>query len=121
MAVDDDGDCGGEACATVEIFDGGGPFNLGLYREGSGRIDAVIIKYSYCYFKDESMTLDEAEIVMLDLYCERSRIKDGHRVLDLGCGHGALTMHVARKYKNCHVTEITYSVSQKEYIEEQCK
>ncbi|KAK9081652.1 hypothetical protein Syun_031666 [Stephania yunnanensis] len=58
---------------------------------------------------------------MLDLYCERSRIKDGHRVLDLGCGHGALTMHVARKYKNCHVTEITYSVSQKEYIEEQCK
>ncbi|KAK9101425.1 hypothetical protein Scep_024855 [Stephania cephalantha] len=67
------------------------------------------------------MTLDEAEIALLDLYCERSHIKEGHRVLDLGCGHGALTMHVARKYKNCHVTGITYSVSQKEYIEEQCK
>ncbi|KAK9101431.1 hypothetical protein Scep_024861 [Stephania cephalantha] len=70
---------------------------------------------------NESMTLDEAEIALLDLYCERSHIKEGHRVLDLGCGHGALTMHVARKYKNCHVTGITYSVSQKEYIEERCK
>ncbi|KAK9101424.1 hypothetical protein Scep_024854 [Stephania cephalantha] len=79
------------------------------------------IKESCCYFKDDSITLDEAEIAMLDLYCERLQIKDGHRVLDLGCGHGALTMHVARKYKNCHVTGITYSISQKEYIEEQCK
>ncbi|KAK9101419.1 hypothetical protein Scep_024849 [Stephania cephalantha] len=79
------------------------------------------LKESCCYFKDDSITLDEAEIAMLDLYCERSQIKDGHRVLDLGCGYGALTMHVARKYKNCHVTGITYSISQKEYIEEQCK
>ncbi|KAK9131276.1 hypothetical protein Sjap_011763 [Stephania japonica] len=79
------------------------------------------IKESSCYFEDDSVTLDEAEIAMLDLHCERSQIKDGHRVLDLGCGHGALTMHVARKYKNCHVTGMTNSVSQKEYIEEQCK
>ncbi|KAK9101445.1 hypothetical protein Scep_024875 [Stephania cephalantha] len=79
------------------------------------------IKGSCAYFKDDSVTLDEAEIAMLDLYCERSQIKDGQRVLDLGCGQGALTMHVARKYKNCHVTGITNSVSQKEYIEEQCK
>ncbi|KAK9081560.1 hypothetical protein Syun_030884 [Stephania yunnanensis] len=79
------------------------------------------IKGSCAYFKDDSVTLDEAEIAMLDLYCERSLIKDGQRVLDLGCGQGALTMHVARKYKNCHVTGITNSVSQKEYIEEQCK
>ncbi|KAK9081471.1 hypothetical protein Syun_030795 [Stephania yunnanensis] len=54
----------------------------------------------------------------MDLYCERSQIKDGHRVLDLGCGQGALTMHIARKYKNCHVTGVTNSVAQKELIEE---
>ncbi|KAK9131281.1 hypothetical protein Sjap_011768 [Stephania japonica] len=79
------------------------------------------LKESCCYFKDDLVTLDEAEIAMLDLYCERSQIKDGHRVLDIACGPGALTMHIAQKYKNCHVTGITMSATQKEFIEEQCK
>ncbi|XP_058085027.1 (S)-coclaurine N-methyltransferase-like isoform X1 [Magnolia sinica] len=79
------------------------------------------VKGSCCYFMDESTTLDEAEIAMLDLYCERAQIEDGQSVLDLGCGQGAVTLHVAQKYKNCHVTGITYSVSQKHFIEEQCK
>ncbi|KAK9131284.1 hypothetical protein Sjap_011771 [Stephania japonica] len=82
---------------------------------------STICKSSCCYFKDDSVTLEEAAIAMMDLYCERSQIKDGHRVLDLGCGQGALTMHIARKYKNCHVTGLTNSVAQKELIEEQCK
>ncbi|KAK9081657.1 hypothetical protein Syun_031671 [Stephania yunnanensis] len=30
-------------------------------------------------------------------------------------------MHIARKYKNCHVTGITMSPTQKEFIEQQCK
>ncbi|KAJ8649901.1 hypothetical protein MRB53_002924 [Persea americana] len=79
------------------------------------------IKGSCCYFKEESTTLDEAETAMLDLYCERAQIKDGQSVLDLGCGQGALTLHVAQKYKNCHVTAITNSVSQKEFIEEESR
>ncbi|XP_068634588.1 (S)-coclaurine N-methyltransferase-like [Aristolochia californica] len=79
------------------------------------------VKGSCCYFKDDSMTLNEAEIAMLDLYCERAQVKDGQRVLDLGCGQGALTLHIAQKYRNCHVSAVTNSISQKEYIEEQCK
>ncbi|KAL5972708.1 hypothetical protein ACLOJK_039513 [Asimina triloba] len=79
------------------------------------------LKIICCYFKDESMTLDEAEVAMLDLYCERAQIKDGQSVLDLGCGQGALTLHVAQKYKRCRVTAITNSVSQKDFINEKCK
>ncbi|KAJ8649897.1 hypothetical protein MRB53_002920 [Persea americana] len=79
------------------------------------------VKQSCCYFRDESTTLDEAEIAMLDLYCERARIKEGQSVLDLGCGHGSLTLHIAQKYRNCHVTGITNSIEQKNYIEKQCK
>ncbi|XP_058093287.1 pavine N-methyltransferase-like [Magnolia sinica] len=79
------------------------------------------LKESSCYFKDESVTLDEAEIAMLDLCCERAQIQDGQTILDLGCGQGPFTFHVARKYKNCHVTAVTNSISQKDYIEEQCK
>ncbi|XP_058085960.1 (S)-coclaurine N-methyltransferase-like [Magnolia sinica] len=80
-----------------------------------------LIKGSCCYFKDDSTTLDEAEIAMLDLYCERAQIKDGQSVLDLGCGQGALTLHVAQKYQNCRVTAITNSASQKDFIEDQSK
>ncbi|KAK9093546.1 hypothetical protein Syun_028457 [Stephania yunnanensis] len=47
---------------------------------------------------DKSATLDDAEKAMLDLYCERAQIKDGHRILDLGCGYGAFAIHVASKY-----------------------
>ncbi|XXG42910.1 hypothetical protein AAC387_Pa01g3065 [Persea americana] len=79
------------------------------------------LKESCCYFRDESTTLDEAEMAMLDLYCERAQIKDGQSVLDLGCGQGALTLHIAQKYKNCRVTAITNSALQKDYIEKQCE
>ncbi|KAG9451881.1 hypothetical protein H6P81_004785 [Aristolochia fimbriata] len=78
-------------------------------------------KQSPCYFKDDSMTLDEAEEAMLDLYCERAQLKDGQMILELGCGQGAVTLHVAQKYKNSHVTAVTNSASQKKYIEDQCQ
>ncbi|KAK9137429.1 hypothetical protein Sjap_008023 [Stephania japonica] len=79
------------------------------------------LKMSWSYFEDESVTLDDGEITMLDLYCERAQIKDGHKVLDLGCGYGAVALHIARKYPHCHVTAITDIASQKQFIEEQCR
>ncbi|KAK9093553.1 hypothetical protein Syun_028464 [Stephania yunnanensis] len=36
------------------------------------------LKFSWSYFEDKSATLDDAEKAMLDLYCERAQIKDGH-------------------------------------------
>ncbi|KAK9086073.1 hypothetical protein Sjap_026484 [Stephania japonica] len=79
------------------------------------------LKFSWSYFEDKSSTLDDAEKAMLDLYCERAQIKDGHRILDLGCGYGALAIHIASKYPYCHVIGITDTTSQKKFIEEQCK
>ncbi|KAG9451878.1 hypothetical protein H6P81_004782 [Aristolochia fimbriata] len=80
-----------------------------------------LLKESGYYFKDESMTLDEAEEAILDLYCERAQLKDGQKVLDLGCGQGAFTLHVAQKYKDSHVTAVTNAATEKNYIEDQCK
>ncbi|KAJ3691988.1 hypothetical protein LUZ60_012338 [Juncus effusus] len=79
------------------------------------------LKYSCCYFKEKSSDLEESEIEMLDLYCERCQIKDGNRVLDLGCGWGSLSLYVAKKYKNCNVTGICNSVTQKTHIDQQCR
>uniref|UniRef100_A0A2N9HHY6 (S)-coclaurine N-methyltransferase n=1 Tax=Fagus sylvatica TaxID=28930 RepID=A0A2N9HHY6_FAGSY len=79
------------------------------------------LKYSCCYFSDKSKTLENAEETMLELYCERSQIKDGHTVLDVGCGWGSLSLYIAQKYSNCRVTGICNSTTQKAYIEEQCR
>lgn len=76
------------------------------------------LKYSCCYYSDKVNNLEDAEKAMLDLYCERSEIKDGHSVLDVGCGWGSLSLYIAQKYTSCRVTGICNSVTQKAYIEE---
>ncbi|KAF2304317.1 hypothetical protein GH714_029829 [Hevea brasiliensis] len=58
---------------------------------------------------------------MLELYCERSQLKDGHTVLDVGCGWGSLSLYIAKKYSNCRITGICNSTTQKAFIEEQCR
>lgn len=53
---------------------------------------------------------------MLDLYCVRAGVKDGMKIVDLGCGWGSLTLHLAKKFPNAKITSISNSASQKEYI-----
>ncbi|CAL0319086.1 unnamed protein product [Lupinus luteus] len=79
------------------------------------------LKYSSCYFSSPSKTLEEAEEAMLELYCERSKLKDGHTVLDIGCGWGSLPLYIAKKYSNSRVTGICNSTTQKAYIEERIR
>ncbi|XP_073000195.1 (S)-coclaurine N-methyltransferase-like isoform X1 [Typha latifolia] len=79
------------------------------------------LKYSCCYFKDMSSTLEDAEDAMMEVYCDRAQIKDGQKVLDVGCGWGSLSLHIAKKYRNCSVTGICNSKTQKAFIEEQCR
>ncbi|KAL3655746.1 hypothetical protein CASFOL_000142 [Castilleja foliolosa] len=79
------------------------------------------LKYSCCYFSDKSSTVEDAEKAMLELYCERSQIKDGHSVLDVGCGWGSLSLHIAQKYPNCKITGICNSATQKAHIDDQCR
>ncbi|XP_042397117.1 (S)-coclaurine N-methyltransferase-like isoform X1 [Zingiber officinale] len=79
------------------------------------------LKYSCCYFKDKTSKLEDAENAMLELYCERAQLKDGQKILDIGCGWGSFSIYVAKRYKNCKVTGICNSSTQKAYIEEQCR
>ncbi|XP_020585076.1 (S)-coclaurine N-methyltransferase-like [Phalaenopsis equestris] len=79
------------------------------------------LKYSCCYFEDSASTLEDAEVAMFDLYCERAQIEDGQSILDLGCGWGSLSLYLAKKYKNCKITGICNSKTQKAYIDEQCR
>ncbi|KAK9683898.1 hypothetical protein RND81_10G173300 [Saponaria officinalis] len=79
------------------------------------------LKYSCCYFPDKNTSLDEAEKAMLELYCERSELKDGNTVLDVGCGWGSLCLYIAKKYSGCRVTGVVNSAAQKAHVDEQCR
>lgn len=43
-------------------------------------------KYSSCLYPTGNETLEEAEVLMLESYCEKARLRDGIDILDLGCG-----------------------------------
>ncbi|WP_233842612.1 cyclopropane-fatty-acyl-phospholipid synthase family protein [Dyella sp. 2HG41-7] len=78
------------------------------------------LKYSGCYYSRGDESLDEAELAMLTLYGERAQLHDGQHILELGCGWGSLTLWMAEKYPNAHITAVSNSHSQRRHIEQQC-
>lgn len=75
------------------------------------------LKYSSCYWNDDTSSLDEAEDIMLDLYCKRAKIEDGMTILDVGCGWGSLSLYLAQKYPKSKITGVSNSNSQRKFIE----
>jgi cyclopropane-fatty-acyl-phospholipid synthase len=65
--------------------------------------------YSCAYFLDERETIDEAQRNKLDYLCRKLRIEPGDRVLDIGCGWGALAIHAARR---CGASALGVTVSE---------
>ncbi len=54
--------------------------------------------YTCAYFTDWANDLDRAQRDKLDLICRKLRLKPGERLLDIGCGWGALLIHAAKHY-----------------------
>ena len=75
------------------------------------------LKYSSCYWNDDTSSLDEAEDIMLDVYCKRAKIEDGMTILDVGCGWGSLSLYLAQKYPKSKITGVSNSNSQRKFIE----
>ncbi len=70
--------------------------------------------YSCAYFTDDGTTLDDAQRDKLDHCCRKLRLQTGERLLDVGCGWGALVRHAA-EYYGVRATGITLSPAQAEY------
>jgi cyclopropane-fatty-acyl-phospholipid synthase len=83
------------------------------------------MKYSSCLYPlDEPRAwtapqalLDDAAAAMLALTTERARIRDGERVLELGCGWGSLSLWLAQRLPRARITGVSNSHSQKAWID----
>ncbi len=74
------------------------------------------LKYSSAYWPPGVDSLAAAEQAMLELTARRAALADGQRVLDLGCGWGALTLWAAERYPASSVTAVTNSRTQRAFV-----
>jgi cyclopropane-fatty-acyl-phospholipid synthase len=68
---------------------GNGFYQLWLDRE---------MVYTCAYFPTPEAALEEAQIAKMDLVCRKLRLGPGDRVIEAGCGWGALALHMVKRY-----------------------
>jgi cyclopropane-fatty-acyl-phospholipid synthase len=54
--------------------------------------------YTCAYFPTPASTLEEAQAAKMRLVCQKLRLQPGERVIEAGCGWGALALFMARHY-----------------------
>jgi cyclopropane-fatty-acyl-phospholipid synthase len=73
------------------------------------------LKYSSCLY-EPGETLAQAEDRALGETVAHADLKDGQRILELGCGWGSLSLWMARNFPNSRIVSVSNSRSQGEYI-----
>ena len=73
-------------------------------------LDAELV-YSCAYFTEEGTSLEEAQRAKLELVCRKLALAPGDRLLDVGCGWGALLEHAAARH-GVEAVGITLSANQ---------
>jgi cyclopropane-fatty-acyl-phospholipid synthase len=76
--------------------------------------------YTCAYFESAGMSLDQAQHVKLDYVCRKLQLRRGDRVLEAGCGWGALARHMALEY-GAHVVACNVSSEQIRYAQERAE
>lgn len=74
--------------------------------------------YSSAIYSAPGETLDQAQRNKLDRVTELLGLSGGERVLEIGCGWGALAGHMIQR-ADCHVTGLTLSTEQLSYAQRQ--
>jgi cyclopropane-fatty-acyl-phospholipid synthase len=70
-------------------------------------LDSQLV-YTCAYFADESMTLEQAQTAKMDHVCRKLQLQPDERVVEAGCGWGALALHMASHY---HVRVKAFNIS----------
>ncbi len=64
--------------------------------------------YTCAYFPSPEMDLEQAQVAKMEHICRKLHLQPGERVVEAGCGWGALALHMARNYG---VTVQAYNLS----------
>ncbi len=69
--------------------------------------------YSCAVFSRGASTLEDAQLAKRELICEKLRLREGERILDVGCGWGSFVLHAAARH-GVNAVGITLSPNQAE-------
>ena len=67
--------------------------------------------YTCAYFPSPSTSLEDAQLAKLDHVCRKLCLRPGEKVVEAGCGWGALALHMAKHYG---VTVTAYNISKEQ-------
>ncbi len=70
--------------------------------------------YSCAYWEAPGGTLEDAQRAKVDLVCRKLALREGQRLLDVGCGWGSMVLHAVREY-GVRAVGITLSGEQAAY------
>jgi cyclopropane-fatty-acyl-phospholipid synthase len=76
--------------------------------------------YSCAYWKEDTKTLEEAQQNKINHIVKKMDIKEGQKVLEVGCGWGGMAFEIAKQIK-CEITGISLSKNQIKYCQEKAK
>src|SRR6266550_4311275 len=76
-------------------------------------VSALEIIYTCAYYPSSAATLEQAQVAKLDYVCRKLRLQPGERVVDAGCGWGALALHMAQNYG---VTVRAFNISREQIL-----
>jgi cyclopropane-fatty-acyl-phospholipid synthase len=85
----------------------------------AGWLDERLL-YTCAYFPTPDAGLEEAQLAKLDHVCRKLALREGERVVEAGCGWGALALHLATRY-GCRVRAFNISAEQVAYARERAK
>jgi cyclopropane-fatty-acyl-phospholipid synthase len=101
-----------DAAAIRYHYDVGNEF-FGLFLDET-------MTYSCAIYSKGAQTLEDAQYAKLDLVASKLGLREGMRLLDVGCGWGSFAIHAAEHY-GVTVTGVTLSPSQAELAREKVK
>lgn len=76
--------------------------------------------YSCAFFLEPNMTLEEAQREKRRIIYEKLQLKEGDRLLDIGCGWGSIVVETAHLYRTRSIG-ITLSRNQYEWVKKRIK
>lgn len=66
------------------------------------------LQYTCSYFTDKNIDLDSSQVEKMDYICRKVELKEGEKVIELGCGWGGLAVYAAKNYG---VNVMAYDIS----------